>query len=68
MSKQDIYYICAMKNTPSTSQSQNPTTPFDEKVAVEAIMKTVESETTCFFKRDFECWKNCYVNKAYAKS
>lgn len=38
----------------------------DKKTALEDIMKTIERETSCFFKRDFECWKNCYVDEAYA--
>ncbi len=39
---------------------------FDEKKEQEAIMKTIEGETSSFYKRDYENWKKHYVQTAYA--
>lgn len=32
----------------------------------EAIMKVIESETECFFQRDYVCWKKFFVQSDYA--
>ena len=37
----------------------------DEKEQ-EAILQVIDAETTCFFERDYECWKNYFVQTDYA--
>jgi hypothetical protein len=40
--------------------------PFDEAAEKAAIMKTIEEETACYFKQDYECWKETYAQTEYA--
>ena len=40
--------------------------PFDEAAEKAAIMKTIEEESACYFKQDFECWKETYAQTEYA--
>ncbi len=40
--------------------------PFDEAAEKAAIMKTIEEETACYFKRDYDCWKETYAQTEYA--
>ena len=37
----------------------------NESAEKEAILTVIESETKCFFQRDYECWKNYWVQKPY---
>lgn len=39
---------------------------FNEEVEKAAIMKTIENETSSFYKRDYEGWKQNFVQKDYA--
>lgn len=39
---------------------------FDEAAELAAIMKVIENETACFFNRDYDCWKENWVNEDYA--
>ncbi|MEM9525954.1 MAG: hypothetical protein AAGA31_05045 [Bacteroidota bacterium] len=39
---------------------------FDEAAELAAIMKVIENETACFFARDYNCWKENWVNEDYA--
>lgn len=55
----------------SCQQSQNNNIPktsftFNEAREKEAIMETIEQETACFYKRDYNCWKENYVQSEYA--
>lgn len=44
------------------------TTPatFDEEAELAAIMAVIEDETECFFARNYDCWKENWVNEDYA--
>ncbi|MFZ1529691.1 MAG: hypothetical protein WAT19_13125 [Ferruginibacter sp.] len=37
-----------------------------EKAEMNAILKVIEEETDCFFKRDYECWKIHFVQEDYS--
>jgi hypothetical protein len=39
---------------------------FDESFEKAAILRTIERETSCFFKRDYECWKETYAQTEHA--
>ena len=40
------------------SQTANgPTPTFDQVSETESIMSIIENETSCFYARDYECWK-----------
>ena len=39
---------------------------FNEQTEKAAIMKTIENETDCFYKRDYEGWKDNFVQREYA--
>lgn len=41
-------------------------TTFDEAKEMEKIMKVIEGETSSFYKRDYESWKNFYIHADYA--
>jgi len=41
-------------------------TEFDEATEKEAIMKIIEQETDCFYKRDYNCWKENFAKTDYA--
>lgn len=48
-------------------QVTNPSPePFDETVEKAAILKTIEHETDCFYRRDYDCWKENFVQADYA--
>lgn len=52
------------KNYPSPTRIVE--NDFDEAKEKAAIMKVIESESVCFFKRDYDCWKNYFVQSDYA--
>jgi hypothetical protein len=37
----------------------------DEPKEKEAILNVIEKETECFFKRDYDCWKNQFAQTDY---
>ena len=39
---------------------------FNEEVEMEAIMKIIEQETECFYRRDYNCWKENFAQTDYA--
>ena len=52
-------------NQPAKNYSTSKT-EFNEDAEKIAIMKTIENETDCFYKRDYEGWKENFVQKEYA--
>ena len=38
----------------------------DEEKELAAIMKVIEAETDCFYRRDYECWKEQWVQEEHA--
>lgn len=39
---------------------------FDEAKEKAAILSAIEQETKCFFERDYECWKEYWIQEDYA--
>ena len=49
------------------SQTANgPTPTFDQVSETESIMSIIENETSCFYARDYECWKAHFAHTDYA--
>ncbi|MEZ4687794.1 MAG: hypothetical protein R3B47_17535 [Bacteroidia bacterium] len=48
-----------------TSASSEAET-FDQAAEQAAIMAVIESETKCFFERDYDCWKQHWIHEDYA--
>ena len=44
----------------------NEIQPFNEEVEKAAIMETIQNETECFYKRNYEGWKKNFVHADYA--
>lgn len=55
-----LFAACENKNTPA------PASAFDEKKEQEAIMATIRQETECFYKGDYDCWKQAYAQTDYS--
>ena len=58
-----LLFACAC-NQPK--KEETPDTVFDEAKEKAAIMQVIEKETGCFYKRDYNCWKECFAQKDYA--
>ena len=58
-----LLFVCAC-NQPK--KEETPATVFDEAKEKAAIMQVIEKETGCFYKRDYNCWKECFAQKDYA--
>ena len=50
----------------SSSCSNIPTGKIDEEKEKEAIMKVIQAETNCFFKRDYKCWQEQFTHSDYS--
>ena len=50
----------------SSSCSNIPTGKIDEEKEKEAIMKVIQAETDCFFKRDYKCWQEQFTHSDYS--
>ncbi len=71
MKKQLLFLYCVFSLftacTPAENRQPEPAAPvFDEEKEKAAIMATIERETECFFKSDYECWKTTYAQTDYA--
>ncbi len=58
-----ISLVCSCSQPAKDSADKKSFSEADEKLA---ILKTIEDETTCFYQRDFECWKTHFVHDSYA--
>lgn len=38
---------------------------FDEEAEKKAVLATLEQETSCFYKRDYACWKETWAQTEY---
>lgn len=50
----------------NTTTEQTSAATFDEAKEMEKIMQVIEGETSSFYKRDYESWKNFYIHTHYA--
>ena len=44
----------------STFAQTKKSKKFDEAMEKSAIVSVIEKETTCYWNRDYECWRNAY--------
>jgi hypothetical protein len=58
-----LLFACACSQP---QKNETPVTTFDEAKEKATIMQVIEKETDCFFKRDYNCWKECFVQSDYA--
>lgn len=58
------FLIAIACNQPAKSYSTSKK-EFDPEVEKQAILKTIEGETESFYKRDYEAWKENFVQKDY---
>ncbi|MCX8211672.1 MAG: hypothetical protein OTI34_11535 [Lewinella sp.] len=63
-----ICFLCLIScQDPETSSEEMTTAAsFDEEAELAVIMAVIEDETKCFFARNYECWKEHWVNENYA--
>jgi hypothetical protein len=68
--KSILYFLLiAMLSSCNFQQAEDkePAKPaVDQTKELASIMSVIEAETACFYKRDYECWKQYYVQKDYA--
>lgn len=58
-----LLFACACSQ-PEKNETDVKT--FDEAKEKAAIMQAIEKETDCFYKRDYNCWKECFAQTDYA--
>lgn len=56
-----IFYIIGSLSFTSLVYAQ-----IDETKELAAILKVIETETDCFYSRNYECWKETWVPEAHA--
>jgi hypothetical protein len=63
-----LSFLCFLscQDTKATPGELTVNTSFDEETELAAIMKVIENETACFFARDYDCWKDNWINEDYA--
>jgi hypothetical protein len=63
-----LSFLCfaSCQDTKTTSGELITEASFNEEAELAAIMKVIENETACFFARDYDCWKDNWVNEDYA--
>ncbi len=62
-----LLMICAFTAcTEADSKKNDSMLTIDEAKETKAIMQTIENETSCFFKGDYNCWKENFVQANYA--
>lgn len=61
-----ILLLNSCKETKETQTNSIVKEEFNEVKEKDAIMSVIEEETTCFFDRNYECWKKCWLHEDYA--
>ncbi len=61
-----LFCLFASCNQAGDNKSASTTISFDEDSEKQAIMETIKQETECFYKRDYNCWKETYAQTDYA--
>ena len=62
--KTHILYLALLTGCSLAFQSCEK--PLNEKVEEDAIMKVIEEETDCFFRRDYDCWQDKFTHSEYS--
>ncbi len=58
--------LTSCQDTKTSAGELSVTASFDEDAELAAIMEVIEDETACFFARDYDCWKEHWINEDYA--
>jgi len=58
------FFWSCKQETDSVAVTQK--VPFDQNAETESIMAVIENETSCFFARDYDCWKAHFAHVDYA--
>lgn len=58
--------ICVLLLLYCQNKAQAQSSVFNEAAEMEKIMKVIGGETSSFYKRDYESWKNYYIHTNYA--
>ena len=53
-------------NSKKSNEKQESNLGFNEDKEKAEMLKVIEKETDCFFKRDYDCWQACYAQTEYA--
>ncbi len=61
-----IFFFFSCQQAENKKVENQPKGTFDEAVETEAIMKTIENETNCFFAGNYECWASNWSHEKYA--
>jgi hypothetical protein len=61
-----ILLLNSCQETSEKQMSSITKSEFDEAKEKDAIMSVIEQETRCFFERNYECWKGCWIDEDYA--
>jgi len=61
-----LLLLLSCNETKQEESNAAPATAFNEEVEKAAIMKTIENETTSFYERNYEGWKQNFIQKDYA--
>lgn len=59
-------FCCLCFTSCQDSEGITAEASFDEDKEFTAIMEVIEDETECFFARNYACWKEHWVDEAYA--
>lgn len=54
-----VVFSCAKSDDKKASS-------LNEEAEMKQIMQTINDESDCFFKRDYNCWKDTYIHADYA--
>jgi len=60
-----FFFISCKKDDAATAAATAPST-FDQNSETETLVAVIDNETSCFFARDYECWKAHYAHVDYA--
>ena len=61
-----LLFLVSCQGSPSSTGGVNAIADLDQENEVAMIMEVIEKETSCFFARDYDCWKETWVNEDYA--
>jgi hypothetical protein len=60
-----ISFLLSCKEQDVSPESGTSSPTFDQTAESEAILSVIENETSCFFHRDYACWKAHYAQVDY---
>lgn len=61
-----LVFSVGCQQSSDSNEPRDKASIFDEAAETEAIMKSIEGETKCFFDGNYECWANYWSHEKYA--